>query len=287
MNDSLGLPENCPHCAGPVQFVHRHCPHCDAQLEAPNVRAARREQSSLAQRHADALAKHPDKVLQFARFMDAVNQDTTAVIARSPDECWRLASSTEQLYASFYQLASAGVRMPSLSLCDEIRTSVDERLFPYYKDHILMAALSADGWGLTHYGDCHLEIKPEMMETRSSVFEQNSLLFITDILELRHGKAIPAGHRALWEERGKLAVVKHQDELDADTSPAHYPALLLSSGVQAGKDERFIEVHIYGSLSMLSVAAVRLMPSVDPFHLKRLREKLAPRNDILVEQKAA
>lgn len=176
--------------------------------------------------------------------------------------------------------------MPSLSLCDEIRTSVDERLFPYYKDHILMAALSADGWGLPHYGDCHLEIKPEMMETRSSVFEQNSLLFITDILELRHGKAIPAGHRALWEERGKLAVVKHQDELDADTPPAHYPALLLSAGAQHGEDDQFIEVHIYDSFSMRSVAAVRIDSEEKSFLINGLIETLASKN-ILVEQKAA
>lgn len=286
MNDSLGLPENCPHCAGGVQYADTTCPHCGRPLDAPNVRAARREQSSLAQRHADALAKHPDKALQFAHFMGAVNQDTTAVVARSVHECWRLAANDEQLYANYYQQVQSKQRMPSSSPFDAIRPAVDETLFPYYKERILMAALSADGWGLPHYGECHLEIKPEMIATRSSVFEQNSLLFLTKVLKLKLGEAVPAGHRALWEERGKLAVVKHQDELDADTPPAHYPALLLSAGAQHGEDDQFIEVHIYDSFSMRSVAAVRIDSKEKSFLINGLIETLASKN-ILVEQKAA
>ncbi|MEN9985160.1 MAG: hypothetical protein RI925_662 [Pseudomonadota bacterium] len=288
MDHQAGLEEQCPHCHLPVPALYAEipCPHCGHPLKAPNVRAAQREQQVLAQRHTDALHKYPDKAQRFDGFMHAINQCTTAVIARSASDCLRLAANDNLLYANYYQQIGSTQRIPSSSPFDTMRLSVDGLLFPFYEEHILMAALSADGWGLPHYGDCHLEIKPEMIASRSSVFEQNSLLFLTQVLKPTVGAPAPTGHRACWEERGKLAVVKHQDDLSADTPPDHYPALLLSPGTQQGQDDQFIEVHIYGSLSIRSVAAVRLTSSAESFYVKGLREKLAPLN-ILCEQQAA
>lgn len=201
-----------------------------------------------------------------------------AVIARSLAECHRLANSDKQGYATYYQLIESESRLPDGDGWDALRRVVDEALFPGYKEKIRFGALSLNGVGLQRYGDCSLMLRPELIDFRSTVFTENSVLHMK-----RHAVPITAipnrvvGHRAPWVDRARLALAKLSDKLDKATPGNHFPGLLLEQGA-GPEDDAFVEVHIWGPVSIRTVKRVtftgarKLMSKVIA---KALREKLA------------
>ena len=91
-----------------------------------------------------------------------------------------------------------------------------------------------------------------MIAHRASVYEENSASFLK-----KHAYAPPLGHRATWEERAKLAVAKLGGEIDASTTPGQLAGVLLGIGANP-KEDRFIEVHIWGPMSLRTVERILL-----------------------------
>ncbi|HWO24114.1 MAG TPA: hypothetical protein VNO30_35470 [Kofleriaceae bacterium] len=206
------------------------------------------------------------------------------MIGRPVEEALRLAKADNHGYASFWELLHAGVRLPEGSRWDRARGLADTELFGAFRDHIRFAALSLDGTCLSHYGAVSLELKEDMIAHRSTVFEENSAVFFEH--RRQRGEEPPkiAGHRAHWNDRGKLALAKHGHELTPTTTGKDFASMLLRSGPTSAEDV-FIEVHIYGSLTRRSLARVTVdSAQTSPSIIADLRDRLTEIN-IPVEER--
>ena len=122
----------------------------------------------------------------------------------------------------------------------------DATLFPLYEKRIRFAALTLDGLGVQRYGDCSLVLRDALIKDRTTVFEDNSAVFLRN-----RSYRLPAGHRASWEGRPWLCVAKLSRTIHAGTTAAEFPGLLLHQGATP-EDDRFVEVHVWGSLTAKS-----------------------------------
>ncbi len=191
------------------------------------------------------------------------------VISRDSSEVYRLASGANQLYATYYNLVEAGLRLPTDSKWEPIRHRVDAMMFPRYQKEVRFGALTLDEAGLLHYGDCHMIMKTSMIDYRTTTFTENTAAFAakTDFV-------IPLGHRATWARRGRLAVAKLASALTTSTAAANLPTILKTDGATSD-DDSFVEAHIYGSISMQTVEQVSLTRAAKPaYKLSAFKEKL-------------
>jgi hypothetical protein len=273
--------DQCSHCGNDIPLAAERCPHCALPGIFSNVRAAEQteERQALNNRYEDALQRADSRgCQQVAKDFEAAISDSQAVIARSLLEADRLASSDKQLYATFYQLVEAGVRLPSGSKWDALREVADGALFPGYKRNIRFAVLSLDGCGLSNYGECFLVLHNHMIGHRASVFEENSVIFMEKhkiLMSQAHN--LPHGYRATWEERAKLCFAKLVDKLHPNTREETFARILLKEGKKSEEDS-FVEVHIWGPMTTHTLEQVIInQPKrrADRVILKALGEKLS------------
>jgi len=217
------------------------------------VRAAQDEQQELDRRYGDALAQAGARGAdQAALQFGAAVQSSKAVIARPLRDVERLASSDRELYPTFYGLTEGEVRSSFGDRWDILRRVADAALFPGYQQHIRFAALSLDGDGLDEFGECFLVLREDMIAHRASGFEDNSASFVE-----RHHHPVLEGFRSTWEERPKLCVAKLAKDLQPGMLESEFPAILLRQ--KSGSQESgFVEVHIYGPISVHAVDKVIL-----------------------------
>lgn len=277
------MPESipCPECKNEIPQPATSCPHCGRPSIFWNVIQANEdgERAALDNRYtvakADARARSADVAVQ--DFENAL-ANSVAVIARSDVDAHRIASSSRQLYGTYYQQIDAGLRLPDGDEWDVVRELTDSLLFPKYKEQIRFAALSLDGIGLSNYGSCSLTLREDLIAHRTSVLEENSVLFME-----RHGVKVsrkpdvPKGCKAIWVERNKLSVAKLAGRIDSTTTPNKYSSLLLKQGASPEEDE-FVEVHIFGSITILTIAKVIVtIPQAGPRRtiVRALKSKLA------------
>lgn len=107
------------------------------------------------------------------------------------------------------------------------------------------ACLSLDGIGLDHYGECKIELLDNMISGRASCFEGNTAL----IYFQEHGFANRL--RSSWGNRALIAYALCSELITSTTTSSDFPNVLLSSS-QDGLNDRYIEVHIMGPLSVRS-----------------------------------
>lgn len=254
----------CESCGHPVPLAASVCPHCGQPCRfSSNVRAALfpEETAALDRRYRKAKMEAEGRGCRevLGAFEAAVGR-SQAVISRPLREADRLAVSERELYSTYYQQIYAEHRSPSSDDWDRRRRIADESLFPGYKESIRFAALTLDEEGVASYGGdepdgfCFLVLRSEMIAQRTTVFEDNSVL-----VHERHGSPLPAGLRAVWEDRGKLAVAKLSGSFAPHTLEERFPGLLLQQATSS-EDEHFVEVHIWGPMSVRTVAKVVLKP---------------------------
>lgn len=269
----------CPDCTGNISASQDRCPHCGRPGLFPNVRAAEQadEQAALNRRYlaavADAQARGCAHVVQQFEAAAAIAQ---AVIARPLGDVDRLASSEKQGYATYYQLTESEVRLPDDDRWERLRRVADAALFTGYADRIRFAALTIDGVGLPHYGECSLTLREDMIAHRASIYEDNSTVFV----EI-HGPDVAEepGHRAQWGDRSIFAVAKLAAKLGSATKADEFPRILLSPGPKP-EDDRFIEVNVYGPMTIRTfsrVVVTRKGRLPDTALLRMVREKLKKR----------
>lgn len=265
----------CPECRNSFPGSEERCPHCARPALYPNVFTAEdaAEVDALRQRHQlarqDGLARGADAAIEN---FEAAIANTRAVIARPVNELQRLTTSDNEVYATFYQLLKAKVKLPTGEKWDALRGVADEALFSGYKEQIRFAALSLDGVGLMNYGKCFIILRTEMIAHRASVFEENSVLFMDhQNIMMRDADKLPHGYRATWENRDRLCVAKLAAKIDAATLPDAYSGLLLRQGTTSEEDD-FVEVHIWGPLTIRTIEEVSLNP-----HEKRATRAITSR----------
>lgn len=159
--------ERCPHCGRPSLYPNVYAGEADDEVKALNGRYEEAKRGAAA-RSAVAAVENFEKAVAGAR----------AVIARSDAEMQRLITSDQQLYATYYQLIDSGIRLPDGGKWDVLRSVADDALFTGFREQIRFAALSLDGTGLANYGDCFMALRRDMIAHRSSLLEENSVLFI-------------------------------------------------------------------------------------------------------------
>ena len=86
-----------------------------------------------------------------------------------------------------------------------------------------------------------------------SLLEENSYHFIEQ-KRLVGRIPIPAGHRAVWQDRHCLATAKLACSIDDRTVVTDFPRLLLYSNGNR-ETERFIEIHIYGPFDRQAIVS--------------------------------
>jgi hypothetical protein len=187
-------------------------------------------------------------------FEDAAGQ-SKAVMARPFPDLHRITSSDQQLFTTYYKLLDAEVQLPPGDKWDQLRRMADEALFPGYRDHIRFAALSLDGRGLPHYGEVFFVLREDMIAHRASVYEENTAV------SLKKQRYEPRpGLRAIWNDRAKLCVAKTAAEIEAGTPAGEFPDLLLRQGATPDED-RFVEVHIWGPMTIRTVQKIGISPT--------------------------
>ena len=271
----------CPHCLNHIPQPAQQCPHCGQPGIFWNVIAAgdAEERAALKQRYdnarADSMKRGVDSVLQ--HFEVAVAR-SIAVITRSDSEVLRLASGAQQLFATYYQQIEGKFRLPDGDEWASVREITDSVLFPNYKDQIHFAALSLNDIGLSNYGTCSITLREDRIVHRSSVLEDNSVLFMERHgVKVKRNPDVPKGFRATWAERDKLCVAKLARSIDYTTNASEYSGLLLKQGASSDDDE-FVEVHIFGPMTVLTIASVKVTePKVRARAtvVKALKSKLA------------
>lgn len=247
------IPNQCENCDNSFPLSAERCPHCAQPGLFPNVSTANQpgEYDALNKRYEEAMGDAESRgVLAIADGLEAAISNSYAVIARSLTEVERLASSGNELYATFYQLNESGVRLPRGEKWDVLRALTDTALFPNYKQHIRFASLSLDGLGISHYGECTLVLRDEMIAHRASVFEENSGIFMErHNIKISEAHELPLGYRAVWEDRGKLGIAKLAGRLRPETKLEDFPGILQRDGKTSEEDE-FVEAHIWGPMTV-------------------------------------
>jgi hypothetical protein len=253
------------------------CPHCGRPSLFPNVREAEaaEERAALARRYQIAVTEAEGRgAAGVVRAFETAARASKAVIARPLAEAERLASSDRELYSTYYKLIEAEVRLPSGERWDRLRQLADTALFSLNAKHIRFAALSMDESAPTSYGACCLVLREDRIAHRASVFEDNSAIFLA-----RQGYNLLPGFKATWEERAMMCVAKLAGHLRAETPSSRFAGLLMQPGATSG-DDRFVEVHIWGSLTRRTLEKVRITSSAHnerpgKARLKALRDRLA------------
>jgi hypothetical protein len=255
----MSVTRHCEFCNNSIPRSASQCPHCARPALFPNVQDAEDqvEREALDLRYQAALmesaTRGADQSLK--AFEAAAAADSKAVLARSPGDLLRLATSDHDLFATYYQLKKAGLRLPVGDDWDYRRRLADLALFPNFEERITFAALSLDGVGLLNYGSCSIVLRSDMIAHRATVFEENSVTFTErHLVALKKGK-VPRGYRAPWPERGKLCVAKLHRNIDANTVRDEYSTVLMREGVTSEEDQ-FVEAHIFGPWTARTIEQV-------------------------------
>jgi hypothetical protein len=211
------------------------------------------EQAALQRRYDSAIAESASRGVSdvLLELKDAIAR-SLAVISRPLGEVQRLATSDKQLYATFYQLLRAGVRLPGGAKWDILRAVADEALFPGYKEEIRFGALTLDSRGVSSYGGCHLILRTDMVQHRATAFEENSTMWMKHHdIKMAEADNLPRGYRSTWDDRDKLGVAKLAINLAPTTRSEEFSSILMKQAASSDADE-FIEVHICGPLTIRS-----------------------------------
>ena len=272
----------CNECHEPLRDDLALCPHCGRPGLFPNVHAAERvpERDALQARYEAALTDAKSRGTEAALAqLEALVTNSSAVIARQFGELVRLTYSEDEIYATFYQRVEAGLRLPGGDRWDRLRAVADTLLFgERNKTQVRFAALALDGSGLENYGDCSITLKSAMIAHRASAFEENTVLFMRKHdVRAENDYRMPPGYRAPWSGRQILAVAKLGPQVEPAFTRNDFERLLLSNGPDSESDQ-FIEIHIWGPLTIRSIHEIsvrRWITEPSPTELKCLEEKLA------------
>ncbi len=210
----------CSKCGFTVPSGARYCQGCGVDVGFPNVKLASRaeELDALNIRVQNA------KISAAARGIAVILENFGLVVAGSRSVWARDLATLDSfvkrenaLYVSFHQQVRSQSRIPEENEWDRGRTAAESTINPFFYEEINFACISLGGKGASGYGDYHITLKDKLIEDRTTVFEENPFVFCE-----RHrviaGDAPPMGYRALWVNRGLLAMAKLQANISRNNT---------------------------------------------------------------------
>lgn len=246
----------CPFCKFDLPIGFYDCPHCGRVAATPNVRAVRlpNEREALELRYIEAIKDAEARgCLAVVRQFESATSQSKAVVNRPLLDVLRLADDENEILKTYYQLRNdSGDKLEDR--WDSFRQLSDSLLFTGYSDQIRFATLSLNGKGLIKYGECSLVLRNELIAHRTSVMQENSVIFVNRN-KIMSRDELPHGYRASWRDRGKLCVAKSARTITSNTKPKDFQDLILHDGETSAEDD-FIEVHVCGSLTIRAVEKV-------------------------------
>jgi hypothetical protein len=161
------------------------------------------------------------------------------------------------IYNNYEKLVGVGLRVPAPTADDRRRAVVGGHLFGSYAEEVVYGALSLTGDGVPTYGCVYCQLKDVAVSDRVSFLESNSYVFINE-----HGidaeKEIPAGYRAVWDNRHELAVAKLGSSLLSGQSEEDWQAVLIGSDGTNRSEDDFIEAHVFGGFTVQALSTMRM-----------------------------
>ncbi len=226
------------------------CIVCGIDVGFPNVRYAERqlERDALDTRLSAARVSANARGcrLRLEAFGRIVATSKT-VISRSQGDLCNLLGGSGELMQAFYPAVRAGLRMPRNNEFDPQREANDSRVNPFFYSDLHFGALSIDGRGVPHYGNCAITLREDMTGRRTTVFEENPMIFATNHPS-GGSDTIPYGYRAVWGDRAKLAMAKLGTKIEATTTDDEFPGILMETTARSSGYTDFVEAHLYGPL---------------------------------------
>lgn len=253
--------KDCKDCANHIPVGYDHCPHCGRPRLFINVETAETDNhvNALSKRCCEAIARAKKRgceseVLEFEK---AVNS-SKAVIGCGLSKLHAL-TVADGVFANYYNLIQTQFRRDDTvgkPNWNTLRPQVEIE-FMGSDEHIRSlhyANLALAGESLPHYGECTVILREDMTAHRISVFEENSALYF-----YRNGPNIADGTRCSWPNRGRLAVAKLGHAVTQGMTNSDFPELLQKAGpTQTGLDDEFIELQVFGELTIRSFESIRL-----------------------------
>lgn len=245
-----------PVCGADIGFWEHVCAVCGTPHSYPNVRKAEHERDTLMQfyRNAQSAARNAGMEPKVV-ILENVVADGKIVINTDINFLYNLINDPKMNFSNYHRLTDAQVRKAALEQHHIDRRVADDALFPNYLEHIVQGALSCDGQGLPNYGPVGVFLKNTVAQLRVSLLIDNSFGFLKRHFQFQ--KPLPTGYRAVWDDRSRLAVVKHQPELTSSMSESEIRKLIVRPGPDRYSDD-FIEVHIYDGFDKRAIESVIL-----------------------------
>lgn len=271
--------EQCPNCKNRVQINFEKCPSCFVFLWYPNVKKAKlpEHKDALEKRYWDALDRCTVSGAENkAKEFEAEMKNSFAVITMDESLFLQFLRKDNKLYTNHtIQLENSEISLKKPEQ-EEERSSVEAKLFSRYARKIRYVALSLDGIGLSYYGKVTVKLKSTYISHRASLIEDDSMVFMDKHKVFISGK-IPEGYIVEWGDREKLAVAKLADKISEKTRKEDFPKILLED--RGGNfNDRFIEVHIYGTINNFGFDSVKLRALGSGELAVELRDILAKKN---------
>lgn len=244
---------NCPSCGAENKRNIDSCSECGHSLGFVNVNLLSDPyfQNGLEDRYQVTRQTVNDagKLSEVEAFEKAVLAEAKGVINMSHELLFLLVNQNED-YLSYQRAVEQGKRAKAEFQNDRDRCIVESAFYGYDGRNLVYAALTLNEKGLSSYGDVAVLLRTQNIRLRTAVFEKNTYVLFDELVESgwRVRKTIPPGHCGTWNERGKIAVVKHGLEIATSNSSPDFATLILSSEGDRGTDE-FIELHIFNKVN--------------------------------------
>lgn len=162
---------------------------------------------------------------------------------------------------------------------DRFRCTAEAAFYGIDGRSIVYAALALDDVGVASYGDVSVVLRTKRIENRTTFFEKDTLVLFSELI--RKGwlvdEIIPSGHCGTWDERSKMAVIKHGAEVEPSHQNTDLAALILKSD-GSGTNDEFIELHIFNKVNPAAFEKVvfykKPTRAYDQLQLKIFKSKL-------------
>lgn len=252
----------CESCGQSFPNSRTSCPHCARPQLFPNVSNAGgpAEKRKLDERFSKAKARcdAEDRGAEFERFR-TVAAGSHALFNCALERLHREIASGTDIIETYYQLEELRLRVtghPDLDW-DKLRPQAEIALLGshHHIERLHYACLSLTWDGLTSYGDCVVKLDDKMIGHRASCFEGNTAVVFFIRGNFRHHL------RSVWSDRGRIAAAIFADRLQKGVSDAEFPKILVAQAGPAVDDE-FIEVHLFGTMTVKTFAAVKFPANI-------------------------
>lgn len=207
------------------------------------------------------------------RFENSVWTEGKAVINMDSRLLFNIVNENED-YLSYQRAVEQGKRAKADFENDQNRCVVESAFYGYDGRNIVYAALALDEKGLESYGNVSVVLRTEDIEARTTVFETNTYFLFDELVAKgwRVRELMPAGYCGTWNDRAKIAAIKHGAQIGENQGVADFAALILRSDGDR-KNDVLLELHIFNQVSPYQFEKVNMeLKTASKF--KRVESKL-------------